>query len=144
MSTLPTAAPFDPNSTDKLSIGTLGYIRARNKNAFYNLVVGEFKKSGLTQAQLAKRIGRTADVVCRLLGRPSNMEIDTASDLLFGICGATLKLGVQHPRTATVAHSPSITATQTTTTPTSRLVAVGPQGQTEASARFEMFYQAAA
>lgn len=102
MSTSPTAALFDPRSTERISSGALAYIRARNKNALYNLIIREFKKSGLTQGQLAKRMGRTADVVCRLLGRPSNMEIDTASDFLFAICGAAFRFETHHPKAAKV------------------------------------------
>ena len=100
MSTSQTVARFDPNSTEKISSGTLAYIRARNKNALYNLIIREFKKSGLTQTDLAKRMGRTADVVCRLLGRPTNMEIDTASDFLFAICGAAFRFETHRPQAA--------------------------------------------
>lgn len=50
------------------------------------------KKNGLTQAKLARRIGKTADVISRWLGAPSNMTIDTISDLLLGIGPEELEL----------------------------------------------------
>src|SRR6185295_17938761 len=82
------SVPSKPAGSDKIPIGTLGYFRARNKHRMYDLVVKEFKKSGLTQADLARRLGLGTDRVCRLLGGPGNWTLDTASDLLFAISGA--------------------------------------------------------
>ena len=57
----------------------------------------EFVKSRLSQADLARRLGRGTDVVCRLLGGPGNWTLDTISDLLFAISGAAPVFGVEHP-----------------------------------------------
>lgn len=45
----------------------------------------EETKNGLTQAKLARRIGKRSEVISRWLGGPSNLEIDSISDLLLGI-----------------------------------------------------------
>lgn len=100
MTTSPTTVLFDPNSTDKISAGTFAYINARNRQNLYNLIIREFKKSGLSQADLARRLGKTTDLICRWLGRPRNLEIDTASELLFAISGGALTFQLQYPSTA--------------------------------------------
>ena len=100
MSTSPTTALFDPTSTEKISGGTFAYIAARNRQSLYNLIVREFQKSGLTQTDLAKRLGKTTDLVCRWLSRPRNLETDTASTLLFAICGAALQFQPHYPSAA--------------------------------------------
>jgi hypothetical protein len=75
----------------------LGYVRARNRQRAYNLVIGELKKSGITQADLARRLGKAPEVVSRLLSRPRNWELDTFSDLLFAISGAVPTYGASYP-----------------------------------------------
>jgi hypothetical protein len=44
----------------------------------------------LTQAELARRIGKRPEVVNRMLGSPGNWRIDTISDLLVGIAAEEL------------------------------------------------------
>jgi len=64
------------------------YFQARLRNRLFNFVLskfGEEQKKGLTQAALARRIGKKPDVVNRWLGSPSNLTLDTLSDLLLGI-----------------------------------------------------------
>jgi cyanate lyase len=107
MNTSPLASLFKPRASDKISLGTLGYVRARNKQRAYSLIIREFKKSGLSQADLAKRLGKGTDVICRLLSRPGNWGLDTFSDLLFGITGSL----------ANFAATRSLPATQTMAVP---------------------------
>jgi transcriptional regulator with XRE-family HTH domain len=96
MSTSQTTGLSEPVGTDKISIGTLGYVRARHRQRQYDLVIREFKKSGLTQADLARRLGKSPEVISRLLARPSNWEADTFADLLFATSGAVAKIEVVH------------------------------------------------
>jgi hypothetical protein len=63
----------------------------------YDLVLREFKRSGLTQADLARRLGLGTDRICRLLGAPGNWTLDTASDLLFAISGGEPAYSVGYP-----------------------------------------------
>jgi hypothetical protein len=97
MSTSQTTGLSEPVGTDKISIGTLAYIRARHRQRQYDLVIREFKKSSLTQADLARRLGKSPEIISRLLARPSNWEADTFADLLFAISGGVAKIEVAHP-----------------------------------------------
>jgi hypothetical protein len=87
----------NPTATDLVPLGTFGYFQARNKRNAYDLVMDEFAKSELSQAGLARRLGKGTDVVCRLLGGPGNWTLNTLSDLLFAISGATPVFGVEYP-----------------------------------------------
>jgi hypothetical protein len=87
----------NPTGSDRVPVGTLGYFQARNKRRAYSLVMKEFKKSGLSQADLARRLGKGPDVVCRLLAAPGNWTLDTVSDLLFAISGSVPAFSVEYP-----------------------------------------------
>jgi hypothetical protein len=73
-----------------ISVGKKEYFRARLKSRFHQLVVKEFLRHedlGLTQAELARRIGKRTEVINRLLGAPGNWTLNTVSDLLLGMGG---------------------------------------------------------
>lgn len=97
MTTLPTTSLSKPTGDDRIPKGTLGYFRERNRHRLYSLIIKEFKNSGLTQAELARRLGKSPEIVCRLLGTPGNIQADTLSDLLFAISGAQPTYGRQFP-----------------------------------------------
>jgi hypothetical protein len=97
MSTSQITGLCEPTGSDKVSLGTLGYIRALNKQRQYDIVIKEFKQSHLSNADLARRMGKAPEVICRLLARPSNWEAETFSDLLFCISGGVTKYQVDHP-----------------------------------------------
>jgi hypothetical protein len=66
----------------------LAYFQERLRGRIFDFILGIFleqQENGLTQAKLARRIGRKADVINRWLGAPSNLTVDTISDLLVGI-----------------------------------------------------------
>jgi hypothetical protein len=86
-----------PTTDEKISLGTLGYINARNRQRAYDIVIKEFEQSDLTQATLASRLGKSPEVVCRLLSRPQNWESDTFSNLLFAISGAIPRYALDYP-----------------------------------------------
>jgi hypothetical protein len=85
-----------PQGDEKISEGTLGYITARIRQRAYDLVVREFKKSGITQATLARRWGKAPEVVSRFLARPGNWELDTFTEALFVINGAIPSFSTTH------------------------------------------------
>lgn len=87
----------NPVDGQKIPPGTLGYFQARNKYNAYNLVMDEFMGSGITQAELARRLGKGTDVVCRWLSGPGNWTLDTMSDLLFAISGAAPVYDADYP-----------------------------------------------
>lgn len=71
------------------------YFHARVLNSFYQFVLGKFleeERAGrLTKAELARRIERKPEIISRLLGAPGNWGLQTATDLLLGICGEELQ-----------------------------------------------------
>jgi hypothetical protein len=97
MSTSQTTWILAPTEGEKVPKTTFAYLRTRNKRRLYSLVIKEFKKSGITQAELARRLGRNPDVVCRWLAAPRNWELDTVSDILFAISGAEVVYNVSYP-----------------------------------------------
>ena len=98
MTTLPTMSSSFSSENDERIPGSLqAYMRGRTKSRVYDMVLKEFEKSNLTQTQLAKRMGRRQDVLCRLLGSPGNWTLDTVSDLLFAISAAELGCTLEYP-----------------------------------------------
>jgi hypothetical protein len=81
----------------RINVGVLAYMRERNRGHIYNCVIGEFEKSGISQAMLAARLGKAPEVISRWLGSPSNWTQDTVSDLLFAISGGEPTYGVTYP-----------------------------------------------
>ena len=71
-----------------IPVAKRSYFQARLKNRLFNFILGKFveeQKNGLTKAALARRIGKSPEVVTRLLAAPSNLTLETLSDLLLGI-----------------------------------------------------------
>jgi hypothetical protein len=97
MTTLQSAFLSEPTGATKISAGTLGYIRGRHRQRQFDLVIREFKQSGISQRELGDRLGKAPEVVSRLLARPQNWESDTFSDLLFAISGAVAAYRADHP-----------------------------------------------
>jgi hypothetical protein len=87
---------FQENSfLDELKAGPLSaesraYIGQRAKNEFYDFVLDKFRESGLSQVELARRIGGRTDSLNRLLRNPGNWRLETGAVLLAGICGEEL------------------------------------------------------
>ena len=77
--------------------GTLGYIRARSKRRLFTVLLEEFEKAGITQAELARRLNMDRSLVSRYLGSPSNWEYETLCDLFYAISGATIKPELAYP-----------------------------------------------
>lgn len=90
MSISPIMRPSRPIGTNKIPQGTFAYFKARLKQRMFNVVIGEFRKSGLTKADYGKRLGMDAAQVNRLLGGPGNLTLETVSALLFAATGAEL------------------------------------------------------
>lgn len=92
--------PFlsDPQPGERISSDTFHYWRARAKREAYDLVLGEFLKSGMTRTELARRLGKTLPEISRMLGGPANWTIATVSDLLFAIAGGIPKWEMVLPK----------------------------------------------
>jgi hypothetical protein len=82
---------------DTIPIGKLAYFRERFRDRLYELVVSEFfrkEKTGLTKAQVARRIGRKPEQITRWLGAPGNWTLETVSDLLLAISKAEPRISL--------------------------------------------------
>ena len=97
MSTSVATGLSKPDGDKKISSGTLAYINARALLRAHSLVLKELGQSGISQAQLARRLGKAPEIISRLLSRPSNLELKTLSELLFAISGAVLSISVTRP-----------------------------------------------
>ena len=90
--------PSKPTGNDPIPRRSLGFARALSKHALFTFLRTEFKKSGLSQKDLADRLGgKDAATISRILATPSNLETDTAADFLFAISGGVLKYDVTYP-----------------------------------------------
>jgi hypothetical protein len=90
-----------PTGDDRIPSAALAYIKARGRQQAFNLVHSELKRSGISQATLTRRLGKSPEVISRLLKRPGNWEQDTISEILFAICGASYDYDLQYPNAAT-------------------------------------------
>jgi hypothetical protein len=86
-----------PVDGQKVLPETYAYMTARAKRRAYNLVIREFKKSGISKAELARRLGKGADRVSKMLAGPGNWTIATVAELLFAICGAEPEWDLSFP-----------------------------------------------
>jgi hypothetical protein len=71
----------------------LVYFRTRSRNRLFHFILSKFlagQQKGLTKAALARRIGKSPEVINRWLGSPSNLTVDSISDLLIGISAEEL------------------------------------------------------
>jgi transcriptional regulator with XRE-family HTH domain len=82
---------------ERIPQATFSYFKTRNKLRLFDVVKKEFKKSGLSQAELAIRMGKGKDRICKLLAAPGNWTSDTASEILFAISGSELVYSIGYP-----------------------------------------------
>jgi len=76
------------------------YFQQRLRNRVFHFILEKFlsaQSDGLTKAILARRVGKTPDLINRWLGAPSNLTLDTISDLLLGISSEELEPGFSSP-----------------------------------------------
>jgi DNA-binding phage protein len=73
------------------------FAEARNRGQLHQLIVGEFLASKMSQSNLAKRTGKPRETISRALGHPTNMEIDTASKILYALTGKLLAFSAYDP-----------------------------------------------
>lgn len=88
MTTSQTSFLSEIEKGEPIPLGKLAYLRERTRNILYDFIIRKFmeaQRNGLSQADLARRIGKRPEVINRLLGSPGNWRIDTISDLLVGI-----------------------------------------------------------
>jgi transcriptional regulator with XRE-family HTH domain len=106
MTTSQTTAFYPPRAGEKILSATLAYFRARSRHKAFSAVLDELDHSGISQAELARRLGKGPDQISRYLAGPGNWTLDTLSDFLFAISGGTVKFIVEHPLARTEDEKP--------------------------------------
>src|SRR6266851_3263262 len=86
-----------PVNGERIPNGVIEYINTRNRMRLFSVVQEEFIKSGLTQAELAHRMGKGTDRICHILGSPGNWTSDTASALIFSMLGGVIQYSITYP-----------------------------------------------
>jgi hypothetical protein len=88
------------HSGPPIPVGKRAYFQERLRIRVFNFLLSKFVQAqakGLNKNVLAKRIGRSPEVINRWLGAPSNLTLDTISDLLLGISAEELEPDVSSP-----------------------------------------------
>jgi DNA-binding phage protein len=76
------------SENNPLSLAQFAYFRARLKSRIHEAILEVFeqrKKTGLTKAELSRRLGKAPEQVTRWLSAPGNLRLDTVSDLLLAM-----------------------------------------------------------
>lgn len=72
-----------------ISTYVLTYERQRLRNAIHHIVIEHFMaeaaKSGLTKAELARRLNKRPEQITRCLSAPGNWTLDTVCDLMLAM-----------------------------------------------------------
>lgn len=82
---LSTIVSADIDATGRISDSTFAYLGQRAKNLCYDFVMKKFLASGLSKADLARRMGKSPDRVNHMLATPANWTIRTIVELLAAI-----------------------------------------------------------
>jgi hypothetical protein len=67
---------FDVGKRRVLSAGDLAYFRQRQSNHVYEAVFAEFQKSGMSKADVARRLNKKPEQITRWLSGPGNWTLD--------------------------------------------------------------------
>ena len=97
MSTSPMPILSKPTGEEQIPEAELAYIRARGRQQQFNFLHFELKRSGISQATLKRRLGKRAEVISRIFMRPTNLEQDTFSEILFAITGGSFAYSLELP-----------------------------------------------
>ena len=86
MTTLVVPSPHK-SSDERIPEPTRVYFQERMRVRLHQFLLRQFLRTGMTRRRLAEKINRRPEQVTRLLGTPSNMTLDTLSDLLLAMDG---------------------------------------------------------
>ena len=78
-----------------IPVAKRAYFQERLRGRVFDFIVSKFAEQqgkGLNKAKLGRRIGKAPEIINRILGAPSNLTIDTISDLMLGISAEELDL----------------------------------------------------
>jgi hypothetical protein len=81
-----------PLTGETIPTGRRAYFQERLKGRVYSWLIGEFQRqknlrSDLSQRDIARRLDKRPEQINRWFSGPSNLTLETLSDLVLGICG---------------------------------------------------------
>jgi hypothetical protein len=97
MSTSQKLSLYKPVDGEPIPLTTLAYFRARLRRKLHSVILKEFKSSGISQAELTRRLRKDAATISRMISTPGNWSLDTVSDLLFAMRGAEPVYSLVYP-----------------------------------------------
>lgn len=94
-----------PITGEPIPAGQRAYFQERLKGRIFSFIVGEFLRQqgespDITQAAIARRLERRPEQISRWLSGPSNMTIDTISDLVLAVWGGEPSMAIATLRPA--------------------------------------------
>ncbi|MFA9232385.1 MAG: hypothetical protein ACEQSU_16835 [Microgenomates group bacterium] len=81
-----------PKKGEKIDLFDIAFVRARNRNKAHSALLEEFVSSEITKAELAVMLDKRPEQITRWLAGPSNLTLDTLSDLIFALRGNFIEL----------------------------------------------------
>lgn len=97
MNTLATTFSSEDHKAHPIPPGLRSLMGRDARNQFHNFILTQLAKSNISQAELARRSGKTPAVISRWLSSAHNWTIETAAILLFAISGERFVLGSEEP-----------------------------------------------
>lgn len=86
--TYPTSTQLSkPKNGEKIPNYTIAYLNERHRNSVHSFVLDCMAEAQITQAELARRLGKAPELINRKIGAPGNWTLDSVSELLFAING---------------------------------------------------------
>ena len=94
-----------PVTGEPIPAGQRAYFQERLRGRIFSFIVGEFLRQqrenpDITQAAIARRLERRPEQINRWLSGPSNMTIDTISDLVLSVWGGEPSMAIATLRQA--------------------------------------------
>ena len=89
-----------PDAAERSPRRAEAFFEARNRGQLHQLLLSEYIASGMTQTELARRTGKRRETISRVLGHPTNLEINTASKILFALTGKAIRFVSYDPSEA--------------------------------------------
>ena len=86
-----------PGSEQRIPPSTLAYFRSRGRSRLFSAIHREIRSKGVTQAELARRLGKDPAQINRLLSLPRNLTIDSVAEILFAVAGGEFDYKVEYP-----------------------------------------------
>lgn len=82
------SALSEPHGDEPIDRFTLSYMAGLARDRIHQLVLQAFLESGLTKAELARRLGMDKSRLSRILNTSSNITAETLGEVMFAIDGS--------------------------------------------------------